>query len=443
MSAASSPRYVAAAIILHWAIAAAILFMIPLGWWMGDALHDPSTQAKAIAAYQVHKSIGLTVLALSLARLALRFAFPPPPLPEAMKPWERKLAVATHWIFYGLMIGLPVTGWIYVSTQWSVERNAPLSVPTLWFGQFEVPHLLGLGGLPNALRATIAVLAEFTHSKLAWAAILFAVMHAGAALKHHFLDRDDILTRMVPGLRPLGAPKAAAKFEPIRFGILLAGGVAFAAAMFVVINLLTAQPRAPTPPVQAVQNEAPPPQVDEPASVAAPAAIVRAASDAWTVNASRSVIGFSGAHAGAPFQGAFSRWSADIRFDPSDLAHARARVILQMASAADGNALHDSTLPQPEWFNVAQYPTAEFISTDIRQVARDQYTAHGELRIKDKRLPVVLPFTLTINGDEAIMNGALSIARADADLGQQSDPGGDWVSPTIDVTVRVVAHRSP
>ena len=82
-------RYTAVAIVLHWAIALAIFGMIALGWWMGDALEDSATQAQAIAAFQLHKSIGLSVLVLSLARLGWRLINPPPPLPAGMKAWER------------------------------------------------------------------------------------------------------------------------------------------------------------------------------------------------------------------------------------------------------------------------------------------------------------------------------------------------------------------
>jgi cytochrome b561 len=430
-------RYAAAAIVLHWAIAAAILFLIPLGWWMGDAVRDPAQAATAISAYQLHKSIGLTVLALSLARFALRLANPPPPLPEAMKPWERALAQATHWGFYALMIGLPLSGWIYVSTQWSAADARPLQVPTLWFGVFEVPHLFGLAQASQAVRAGVAGVAEFAHSKLAWVALLLAALHAAAAFKHHLVDRDDTLTRMVPGLRAHGAASAPRPFEPVRAAILALGGVGLAASAVAIASVLTAPAPARSAPIAPVELAAAP--TAAPIAAAAPGA----AAPQWRVDAAQSAITFSGTHAGTPFEGRFGAWSADIRFDPADLSTARVVVTIQTASAADGNPLHDSTLPQGEWFNVARYPTAEFRAEDVRRIGGDRYEARGALRIKDRTIPLTLPFTLTIAGDRATMRGAAQISRAEADLGQASDAAGDWVSPTIDVGVAVTAARAP
>ncbi len=229
MSAATQ-RYTAVAIVLHWAIAAAILGMIPLGWWMGDALEVSSTQAQAIAAYQLHKSVGLTILMLSLARLAWRLMHPPPPLPANMPKWESTIATLTHWAFYFIIIAMPLTGWLHVSTGWSVDDNRPLNVPTLYFGLFQVPHLFGLAGLADGARASVAAVIGFSHSKMAWGAVGLTALHVGAALKHHFRDKDDVLTRMVPGLKPLSGeapPPAQAGRAPILIGgfaaILLAG----------------------------------------------------------------------------------------------------------------------------------------------------------------------------------------------------------------------------
>lgn len=448
----SSQRYSAVAIVLHWTIAAAIAFMIPLGWWMGDALEEGENLAQAIAAYQVHKSVGLTILALSLARLAWRLTHRAPPLPDAMKPWERQLAVATHWAFYALMIAMPLTGWLYVSTQWSAGDDRPLQVPTLWFGLFEVPHLFGLNAASEGVRSAAATGLEFAHSKLAWGAIVLAALHAGAALKHHVVDRDSVLARMIPGLRAFGDARPRT-FEPVRAGILAGGVIAFALAAFGVATLLQAPaqsaPAANAPTVAVSEPAIVTPPETELAEAQTPPAQTQTAADedpeavTWTVTPGESAIAFAGVHAGVPFRGTFSRWRADIRFHPEDLAHSRVRATIEMASASDGNALHDSTLPQVEWFDVANYPTAEFRADAFRRVAANRFEARGELRIKDRRIPLTLPFTLTISGDQARMEGQAQIARDAANLGQASDPGGEWVSPTIDVSVRILANRAP
>ena len=111
MHAPSSNRYTVVAILLHWAIAALILFMIWLGWNMEDNE----------ARFQLHKSIGIAILFLSVARVLWRWRNPPPPLPDDMTPWEKRLSHGVHIGFYALMIGLPLLGWLLVSLAKSVS----------------------------------------------------------------------------------------------------------------------------------------------------------------------------------------------------------------------------------------------------------------------------------------------------------------------------------
>jgi cytochrome b561 len=105
-------RYSAIAIVLHWSIAFAILLNLPLGLWMHEQAEHGGASEGLFDIYQLHKSIGLTVLALSLVRLAWRLMHPPPPFAEGVAPWERFIAKTTHWAFYVLMIGVPLSGWI-------------------------------------------------------------------------------------------------------------------------------------------------------------------------------------------------------------------------------------------------------------------------------------------------------------------------------------------
>lgn len=191
-------RYDTVAIILHWMIAAAILSLIPVGLWMSDALeHHTASQMTIFTIVQMHKSAGLTVLVLSLARLGWRLAHRAPDLPDAMPVWEKRAARATHVLFYALMIGLPLTGWAAVSA-------SPWGIPTLWFGLFEWPHLPGLPDL--AYKKPVAEAFEAAHGLLAYLAILLIALHVGAALRHHLLKGDDVLARMIPVLSP--RPKA-------------------------------------------------------------------------------------------------------------------------------------------------------------------------------------------------------------------------------------------
>jgi cytochrome b561 len=199
----SSTRYTTVAVALHWAIAIAILAMIPFGWWMSDAVVDPATRSQAGAAFQLHKSVGLTILVLSLARLGWRLMHKAPPLPQAMPAWEKLTAKVTHWLFYFFMIAIPVTGWIYTSAGYSVTFERFFPVATSWFGLFEVPHIGLVASQSEEARKAIGIGSEFAHSKMAWGVLVLGGLHVAAALKHHLVDRDDVLTRMIPFLKPL------------------------------------------------------------------------------------------------------------------------------------------------------------------------------------------------------------------------------------------------
>lgn len=180
-------RYGAVAMLLHWAIAAAILTLLGLGVVM---VRLPNADPLKFQLYQLHKSIGVTVLALSLLRLAWRLTHPAPPLPDTLRPWEAMLARATHVGFYVLMIGLPVSGWMMVSA-------SPWNIPTVVFGAFTLPHLPGLAGLPN--KAPVADALQEVHEAAAIAMAVLLALHVAGALKHHFL-RDGVLARMLPVL---------------------------------------------------------------------------------------------------------------------------------------------------------------------------------------------------------------------------------------------------
>lgn len=438
-------RYTAVAIVLHWAIAFAILFMVPFGLWMHEQAEDGHAGQGLFAAYQLHKSIGLTVLALSLVRLGWRLANPPPPLPAAMPGWEKFVAKLTHWAMYGLMIGLPLTGWLYVSAGWSVHDEAPLPVTTHWFGLFEVPHLFGLDQAPLETREDAAEAALTAHAYLGFAALGLAALHIAAALKHHFVNRDATLAHMVPGLRAPGETEAAPK-NPARLAVLGVGlsvvAIAGVATLFAATSAIT----APAAPVQAPSTF----EVTEPVAPTAPVATGETQIAApqgvstWEVNAASSSIGFGYTYedenGASSFNGRFSRWRADIRFDPADLEHSSANVQIDLGSASTGVAIHDGALPGADWFNVAAFPNATFRTTRIRSRGGDAYEARGDLTIRGQTRSVDLPFTLTIEGDRARMNGSTTIDRRDFDIGKDGD-GDDLISREITLNVRVEATR--
>ncbi|MEL7489427.1 MAG: cytochrome b [Pseudomonadota bacterium] len=191
--AGETERYTGVAIILHWMIAILIIGQIAGGLFMVKALEDGSSLKFEL--YQWHKSFGITILVLSLLRLGWRLTHRPPALPEGMSGLERAGARFSHLAFYGLMIGVPLGGWALVSASPFAS-----SVPTYLFGVIPWPHLPFFEGVEDrrALAEQISGLHEFF--ALATAALL--AVHVGAALKHHFVNRDGVLARMAPIFKP-------------------------------------------------------------------------------------------------------------------------------------------------------------------------------------------------------------------------------------------------
>jgi cytochrome b561 len=177
-------RYHAGAIILHWLVALLLLGNIALGLML-----DSFEGGDKFSAYQYHKSIGITVLLLGILRLIWRFTHRPPPFPDHMPAWEKIVAHATHWLFYALIIGIPFTGWLIVSA-------SPMNLPTMLWGVIPWPHLPFFDGMEN--RREIQKSIGEIHEWLAFGTLGLWVLHVGAALRHHFMMRDETVLRMTP-----------------------------------------------------------------------------------------------------------------------------------------------------------------------------------------------------------------------------------------------------
>lgn len=184
-------RYGSVAILLHWLIAALVIANLCIGEYFGDL---PKGDPLLFALVQFHKSVGLTVLVLSIARLAWRLGHPAPPLPASMNPVLRVLARTTHVLLYVLIITIPISGWAMVSA-------SPLGLPTMYFGFFRWPELPVLSHLTRAQKMPLRHDLMAVHGTLATFAIVLVSIHVLAALYHQFVRRDDILRRMLPGTR--------------------------------------------------------------------------------------------------------------------------------------------------------------------------------------------------------------------------------------------------
>ena len=163
----------------HWTIVLLILGLAIVGLTMGELPKTP----KYFWVYTAHKSTGLLVLTLVIARLGWRlYAGKPEPVPGTPT-WQERIATVTHWLLYGLILLMPISGWLYDSA--SGLR------PFRWYGLFDVPKL-------SPPDESLRNLSHEVHEWGFWVLLALVIAHAGAAFYHHYFQRDATLTRMLP-----------------------------------------------------------------------------------------------------------------------------------------------------------------------------------------------------------------------------------------------------
>ena len=174
-------RYTHTAIALHWLIALLVFAAFPLGLYM----HDLPLSPTKLRLYSYHKWIGVAVFMLAAIHMSWRIRHRPPALSDTMQKWEKIAAHGAHHTLYLLLLIIPLSGWLMSSAK---------GFQTVWFGVLPLPDLVGKD---KELGETL----ETLHSILSYTMLGLVVVHVGAALKHHFFVRDDILVRMLPFLQ--------------------------------------------------------------------------------------------------------------------------------------------------------------------------------------------------------------------------------------------------
>jgi len=410
-------RYSYTAITLHWLLALLLAFQIALGQTL-----EGSNSPELFTRYQLHKSVGITILLLSLARLAVRLATSRPPASEGPA-WTRSLAAVVHWLFYLVLILGPITGWLLVST-------AKIQVPTLIFGIIPWPHLpVGHGWHEPA---------EVIHGVLARLAIALFALHIIGALRHQWLLGKPELQRMIPFARGKAAGAA--------IGALALVGAAFVAGQTIhpERTRLPAQKASPTPAVApAAATIAPAAKDDETAANEAakntPEDAAQPLAD-WTV-APGGRLGFTARWNGEAVDGRFSRWRAAIRFSPDELAKSTIRVTVDLASIDTGDGQRDDSLKSSDFFDVASHPSAVFTARDIRHLGGDRYEARGTLDLHGVSKPTTVRFTLRIDGDKARVSGTAGIDRTAFGVGQGEWAATDAIAAGVDIAFSFNAAR--
>ncbi|MGY0633856.1 cytochrome b [Luteimonas sp. A478] len=170
--------------LMHWGILVLLVWLA----WLGLTMVDMEPSPAMIEAYALHKSLGLTLLVLVATRLAWRLFAGSPKVLSGTPVWQARVADVTHIALYVLMFAIPLSGWLF---------NSASGYPLQWFKLFNLPAIAGRD-------MELAELAKQVHVAGFWLLLLLVAAHAGAALYHHFIQRDDTLRRMLP--RSVRAP---------------------------------------------------------------------------------------------------------------------------------------------------------------------------------------------------------------------------------------------
>lgn len=179
--------YTRTAIALHWIVALLIIGNFCWGLYMVGLDLSPAK----LRSYSWHKWTGVTIFALATLRLLWRLTHPAPELPRTMPEWQRQAAHVSHITLYVLFFAAPLSGWLFSSTQ---------GFQTVWFGVFPIPDLLGKN-------KELADVLKIVHRSITYSLAALVVVHAAAGWKHHLVDRDDVMTRMLPFLKTPTRPE--------------------------------------------------------------------------------------------------------------------------------------------------------------------------------------------------------------------------------------------
>jgi len=406
---AAQQRYSTVAIVLHWLLALGIAFQLALGFAMPDG-------PAGFDVYQLHKSVGITILLLTLVRLAWRLTHRPPPAVE--RGFGGFLAKAVHTGFYLFLIAMPLTGWAIVST-------SRIEVPTMLWGVLPWPHLPLASGVHDA--------AEEAHELIAWAGVALFLLHVAGVIRHQFLLRDGLLKRMGPG----GSAAAAGVLALAVVATYFATGMkvasdAVAEGAYEEAERLEAREDAADEAADAREDAADDAadkarEAAEEAEDAAEEAAREGGSEGglavWAIQPGGR-LGFSVTSGSDSYRGSFSDWSGAIRFDPENPATADFSITVRLASATVGDATMDGMLQDAEFFASAANPVATWRSTSVRRTGPNRYSASGTLALKGASRPQAVNFTLSGEGLRRHVEGSASIDRNAFGIGTGDSAAG-------------------
>ena len=386
----SSSHYDATARLLHWLVAGMIVVQFILAQLAKNAPSD----LRELALLANHKSVGVTILAIAVVRIAWRLRHVPPRPPATMARWQVTASAVSHWSLYALLFAVPISGWLMSSASaYSVS----------WFDLFQLPDFVA----PNP---ELKEVFEETHEILAKLLLVIASIHVAAALKHALIDKDDVLRRMLSTVS-LAAFVIVAAFGTAWLGS--AGG-----------SHSTKPALAPAASSGAAASS------DEVAGSELPV---------WQIDYAQSHIRFTGDQAGAAFEGVWRSWTASLQFSPEDITNSMFSVSVDTSSADTQDQDRDSTLTDSEWFDAMKFPEAHFRASRFSSSGDGGYVADGELIIKNISSPVQLIFDVAVEGNQRVLIASAQLDRLALGIGTGEWEDTEWVGKDVTVDVQVIA----
>ncbi len=387
--AAKPPQWNSGSKLFHWLIAGLIFSAITVAILAGHWGDLGGTRKQQYWLFMLHKSLGLTVLLLAIGRLLWRLTHQRPAPLASHRHIERTAAEGAHFALYILLFLLPLSGW------W---LNSVAGIPLKYFLLFKVPALV-------AASLALEDLAKWVHNALAVALLIILSAHIAGALKHHLLDKDTTLQRMLPD-------SVLGKFTGAVMALLVIG----MAGVFTFAELTeTTTSNAPSQPI--ATNS------------------VDAAATNWTTHDS-SQLTFDVNVSGDKVEGLFKRFNAAVNFAPDSLGSSSIYATIFTESIFTDNSTRDEMLPEADWFSVQKHPIAEFKTGNIRDTGDGKYLADATLRIRDVTRNIEFPFHWQQSGDSATLTATVTLNRLDYQLG--ADEFGDAETIALMVPVKVL-----
>lgn len=383
----------------HWVIAVMIIGLLPVGLGMGTLENSPFK----FQIYALHKSFGLLVFVLGLGRIIWRFVSPPPEHLESHAKWEVTLASAAHFWLYVCIIGMPLSGWL-------MSNAGEFPVP--FFG-LQMPALIGKNEGLGDLFSNV-------HEILGYTLMFVLALHAAGALKHHVIDKDETLKRMTYTKAGMGLVAAL---------VIVLGVSYFLSTGVLLQKFLRSKPQVDTPTsAQQTSNSTMPETANLP-------------KNGWAIIPGISKLQFTGMLYNAPFTGDFGDFGGTIVFNPDDLSAAKADITVHMDKIATGDADRDQNIVGAEWFDAGKFPTARYVTTKFEKADGNKYIAIGDLTIRDKTMPLMIPFTLDIENKTAHMQGEVTLDRTNFGVGEGQWADESTVKHDVKVTIDLKAAQ--